>query len=305
MGMVVAGADFGSNKTGYIVAEAKGAELVQLERESRFTRLAQGIAVNGRIHGEALIRTLMWCEEMRKRFKKLGVVRFRGVGTEALRRASNQLQVLEVIEDVLGWPVEVVSGEEEGRITFKGVRLRYSKGPLAVIDIGGGSTEVVMGGEPPKKGEEPLAVKSLRAGAVILTERCGEDWDALVKATRSELRGYVPDGEPPGMLTVLGGTGANLAMMDLDEHDLDEEHVEGHVIERKRLEELRKKTQAMSPKQRIEKLGLLPQRADVQIAGLAILETVLDHLGIKAVRATRYALRHGVLRSIAPKEPER
>ncbi len=302
MGMVVAGADFGSNKTGYIVAEAKGGELVQLERESRFTRLAQGIATSGRIHGEAMLRTLLWCEEMRKRFKKLGVVRFRGVGTEALRRASNQVQVLGMIEDVLGWPVEVVSGEEEGRITFRGVRQRYSKGPLAVIDIGGGSTEVVIGEEPPKKGEEPLEVKSLRVGAVILTERCGEDWDELVKATRTELRGYVPAGDPPGMLTVLGGTGANLSMMDLDEHDLDEEHVEGHVVERKRLEELRKKTQAMSPKQRIEKLGLLPQRADVQIAGLAILETVLDHLGIKAVRTTRYALRHGVLRSIAPKE---
>lgn len=302
MGMVVAGADFGSNKTGYMVAEWKGGELFQIERESRFTRLAEGIGKSGRIHGDAVLRLLSWCDEMRKRFKKHEVVRFRGVGTEALRRASNQREVVELVNDVLGWPIEVVSGEEEGRITFRGVRMRYSKGPLAIIDIGGGSTEVVVGHEVPKRGEEQPDVRSARVGAVILTERYGEEWDSLCRAVRSELKGWAPDAEMPGMLTVLGGTGANLAMMDLDEHDLEDEHVEGHVVERKRLEELRKRTQAMSPKQRIEKLGLLPQRADVQIAGLAVLETVLEHLEIKAVRTTRYALRHGVLRSIAPKE---
>ncbi|MSR46658.1 MAG: hypothetical protein EXS13_06290 [Planctomycetes bacterium] len=302
MGRIVAGADFGSNKTGYIVAEAKGGELHPIERESRFTRLAEGMGKSGRIHGEAVLRLLAWCEEIRKRLKKHEVEKFRAVGTEALRRASNQREVVEMVGDVLGWPLEVVSGEEEGRITFAGVRLRYQKGPLAIIDIGGGSTELVIGSEPPKRGEEPLEVKSLRMGAVILTERHGEDWDALCKAVRQELRGFSPDTELPGVLTVLGGTGANLAMMDLNEHDLDDQHVEAHVVERRRLEELRKKTQAMSPKQRIEKLGLLPQRADVQLAGLAILETCLDHLGIKAVRATRYALRHGVLRSIAPRD---
>ena len=113
MGMVIAGADFGSNKTGFIAVEAKGGTFEQLARESRFTRLAEGLNESGRIHGEAVVRTLLWCEEMRKRFKKLGVARFRGVGTEALRRASNQKEVLGLIEDVLGWPIEVITGEEE------------------------------------------------------------------------------------------------------------------------------------------------------------------------------------------------
>ena len=302
MGMVIAGADFGSNKTGFIAAEVKDGELEPIERESRFTRLAEGLSESGRINGEAVVRTLLWCDEMRKRFKKLGVERFRGVGTEALRRASNQKEVLCLIEDVLGWPVEVIPGEEEGRLTFRGVRMRYAKGPLAVIDVGGGSTEVCLGGDPPKRGEEPTEVLSMRVGAVVLTEKYGESWDSLVKAVRTELRGFQPRQEVPGVLTVLGGTGANLTMMDLDEHDLKDDHIEGHVIERKRLEELRKKTAAMSPKQRIDKLGLPAQRADIQIAGLAVLEASLDHLGIKAVRTSRYALRHGVLRSIAPRE---
>ncbi len=302
MGMVVAGADFGSNRTGYIVAECKGGELLQLARESRFTRLAEGLSESGRIHGEAVVRTLLWCEEIRKRLKKLEVERFRGVGTEALRRASNQAEVLGLIEDVLGYPIEVISGDEEGRLTFRGVRMKYGKGPLAVIDIGGGSTEVCMGGDPPKRGEEAIEVRSMRVGAVVLTDRCGEEWDALTRVMRSELRGFAPKQEVPGLLTVLGGTGANLAMMDLDDHDLKDDHIEGHVIERKRLEELRKATLGMSPKQRVEKLGLPPQRADIQVAGLAILEAVLDHLGIKAVRTSRYALRHGVLQSIAPRE---
>jgi exopolyphosphatase/pppGpp-phosphohydrolase len=91
-------------------------------------------------------------------------------------------------------------------------------------------------------------------------------------------------------------------MMDRGEKELRDEHVEGHVIERSRLEELRRRAAAMSPKQRVARLGLPPQRADIQIAGLAIVEAALDRLGIGAARTSRYALRHGVLRSIAPKE---
>jgi exopolyphosphatase/guanosine-5'-triphosphate,3'-diphosphate pyrophosphatase len=301
MGLLLAAADFGSNKTGYIACDWKGGEFRQLERESRFTRLAEGVAHSGRINGEAVVRALLWCEEMRKRWKKLGVERVRCVGTEALRRASNQSEVCGLIEDVLGWPVEVISGEEEGRLTFRGVRLRYAKGPLAVIDVGGGSTELSLGGDPTPRGDE-IEVKSMRIGAVVLTERHDEQWDALCRAVRAELSGFTPRTRLPEVLTVLGGTGANLTMMDLDDHDLKDEHVEGHVIELDRLKELRKRALEMTPKQRVEKLGLPPQRADVQIAGLAILETALEHLGLEAVRTSRYALRHGVLRSIAPKD---
>ncbi len=300
-GMVIAGADFGSNKTGYIVAACVGRELRPLERESRFTRLAEGLHESGRINGEAVVRTLLWCEEMRKRLKRHGVRRFRAVGTEALRRASNRQEVLGLIEDVLGWPVEILPGAEEGRLTFRGVRLGYPNGPLAIIDVGGGSTEICIGGDPPARGDEKIRVLSTKAGAVVLTERHGEEWDALLRAARAELRRFAPKGELPGLLTVLGGTGANLTMMDLGEHDLRDDHIEGHVIERKRLQQLRKRTAAMSPKQRTVKLGLPPQRADIQMAGLAILEAALDHLGIRAVRTSRYALRHGVLRSIAPR----
>jgi exopolyphosphatase/guanosine-5'-triphosphate,3'-diphosphate pyrophosphatase len=245
-----------------------------------------------------MARTLLWCNEIHKRFKKLGVEKFRGVGTEAMRRASNTPDFLELIEPILGWPVEVISGEEEGRLTFSGVRMKYSKGPLAIIDIGGGSTEVVVGSDPPKRGREPVEIFNSRLGAVVLTERCDERWNDLVRAIRGELRGWQPKFEIPEFLTVLGGTGANLTMMDLDDHDVEDDHIEGHVIERRRLEELRKRTQAMSPKQRVEKLGLLPQRADIQIAGLAVLETIMDHLGVTAVRTTRFALRHGVVRSL-------
>jgi exopolyphosphatase/guanosine-5'-triphosphate,3'-diphosphate pyrophosphatase len=296
--MVVAGADFGSNKVGYIVAETKGGELRTIERASQFTRLAEGVAKNRRLSGEAMARTLLWCNEMRKRFKKLGVEKFRGVATEAVRRAENSADFVELIEPILGWPVEVVSGEEEGRLTFSGVRMKYPKGPLAIIDIGGGSAEVVVGGDPPKRGRENVEILSSRLGAVVLTERCGERWNELVRVIREEVRSWRPGGDLPEVLTVLGGTGANLTMMDLDDHDVEDDHIEGHLIERGRLEELRRRTQSLSPRQRVEKLGLLPHRADIQIAGLAVLETIMDHLGVTAVRTTRYALRHGVVRSI-------
>jgi len=301
MGRILAGADFGSNKTGYLVAEARDGGLRVIERESRFTRLAEGLGRDRRIRGAALLRTLAWCEEMRARLEKLGVERFRAVGTEALRRARNRREVLALIEDVLGRRVEVISGREEGRLTFEGVRSGYSQGPLAVIDIGGGSTEIVLGGGPPRRGEERVQVVSAGVGAVGLTERHGEDWDALTRAVRATLRGFRPRGPLPGLLTLLGGTGANLTMMDLDDQELRDDRIEGHVIERERIVELRRRSAALSPRQRVDRLGLPPQRADIQVAGLAILEAALDHLGIRAVRTTRFALRHGVLRSIAPR----
>src|SRR6188768_1204271 len=80
MGIVIAGADFGSNKTGYIVAEVKAGELFQLDRDSRFTRLAEGVDEKERLCGAAVARTLAWCEELRERMKKHGVTRFRAVG---------------------------------------------------------------------------------------------------------------------------------------------------------------------------------------------------------------------------------
>ena len=299
MAEVVAGADFGSNKVGFIIAALRRGRLEIVERDSRFTRLAEGIAESGRIGGAALLRTLEWCREMREHFERRGVTRFRGVGTEALRRAKNQREILQLIHDVLGAPIEVISGEEEGRLTFEGVRTGYPRGPLAVIDIGGGSTEVAIGHGPPRRGRERVEVASRSIGAVVLTERCGEDWPKLGRAIHAALRNFTPSGEVPGLLTVLGGTGANVAMMDLGERDIDDARLEGHVIGLKRLRELRARSAAMTPKQRVRKLGLLPQRADIQIAGLAILESVLEHLGIEALRISRFALRHGVLKSAA------
>src|SRR5262249_37083305 len=149
-------------------------------------------------------------------------------------------------------------------------------GPAAIAAWGGGRPESGGGGGRRGRGRERVHVSSLALGAVVLTEHHGERWKQLVAAVRDELDRVEPVEPLPEVLTVLGGTGANLAMIDRGESELVDEKIEGHVIDRARLKKLRRRTAELSPAQRVAKFGLPPRRADIQMAGLAILETVLD-----------------------------
>ena len=102
----------------------------------------------------------------------------------------------------------------------------------------------------------------------------------------------------PTELTVIGGTGANIAMMDLGLTALVDESVEGHRLSRDRFHELRHVAAGLTPGERVEQLGVPERRADVMIAGLAVLDGVLEYLGLSAIRASRASLRHGVLDSL-------
>jgi exopolyphosphatase/pppGpp-phosphohydrolase len=97
---------------------------------------------------------------------------------------------------------------------------------------------------------------------------------------------------------VLGGTGGNLGMMDIGTRELIDEQIEGHQIERNRLDELFESSAPLSPQERVDRFGLPRKRADILVAGLVILYGVLDRLGLRRVRASRHSLRHGVLRSL-------
>jgi len=294
---VVASLDFGSNTVGYLIA-CLGRESVEfLGRGSRFVRLAEGFEKTPRINNSALERLRNWLLEMKRILGEAGAGRLRAVGTEAVRRAQNQKELKELVQALLGVEVEVISGPEEGRLTYHGVRFGYPAGPLSVIDVGGGSTEVVLGAPEGADCKSPETL-SLDLGGVTLTERFGEDYSALYGAVLHRLQPHQFRIEPAPHLTTLGGTGANLAMIDQGEKPLTDGRLEGHVLSRERIRTLRDRIGACSPEARVRDFGLPKGRADVVVAGLAILEGVMDHLGFTQVRTSRYALRHGVIWSM-------
>jgi exopolyphosphatase/guanosine-5'-triphosphate,3'-diphosphate pyrophosphatase len=290
--------DFGSNTVGFLVLERAGPTITIVERQSRFVRLSEGVAETASISPAAFDRGVAWTEEISRAMTRLGPHRLRAVGTEVLRRARNGAEFRAAVRPLLGVDLEVISGKEEGELTFSGVRLRYPDGPLAILDVGGGSTELVIGAGPE---QGPWAV-SLPIGVVSMTERFGEDHAAILQHAREWIReagsGREPPPEPPQELTVLGGTGANLAMVDQGLRTLVDEKVEDHRVSRGRLDELLEIVAGSTLEQRIDLLGIPPRRADVIVAGIAILLAVLDELGLRFVRSTRYSLRHGVARTL-------
>ncbi len=292
-GQRLAALDFGSNTVGYLVADAEGRIV---ERAGRFVRLGEGVREHRQLADAALERTRSWVQEIADRFRELQVTKVRAVATEAVRLAQNQEALLDLVLETLGVSLEVISGETEGTLTFGGVRAGYPDQPLLVIDIGGGSTEISAGSGG--RAESVFAV-SLPLGAVTLTEAHGEDRDALAIAVAGELSQVPAVDGSPDVLTVLGGTGANAAMLDQELAELDDARIEGHEVTKDRLRELIAQAAAMTPPQRVDRWGLPPLRADVLIAGFAILEGVLDRFALNRIRASRYSLRHGVLRSLS------
>ena len=289
----VAAVDFGSNTVSYLVGRVESGCFVESERDGRFVRLGEGVRTNGNLSRAAVARTLDWVVEIARRLEDARVESVRAVGTEALRIADNRADLRSAVEKILGVELEIITGVDEARLAFEGVRWRYPDGPLAVADIGGGSMELVLAQEG-----GAAACFSLPIGSVMLTEECGEDWPELIRRVSAVLEG-LPDA-PLGLgeLTVVGGSGETLAMLDRGASLPTEAVVEGHIVTIGRARALRDLIRSRGSDERAETFALPRRRADIVIAAMAALEGVADRWRLPAFRATRYCLRHGVVRSI-------
>ncbi len=170
----VAAFDCGTNSLRLLVADLDAGRLVDVERTMRVVRLGEGVDRTGRLAPQALRRTLAVVAEYADRCRGLGVERLRFVATSATRDAENRAEFVDGVRSLLGVEPEVVPGPEEARLAFRGATSELAEdgltGPFVVVDIGGGSTEVVRGGGT---GTEPAieAARSVDVGCVRLTER--------------------------------------------------------------------------------------------------------------------------------------
>lgn len=281
--------DVGTNSVRLLVAEL-GDPLVSLAREMHITRLGRGVSATGRLEDQALARTLDCIGDYAQRWTTLGASRVRITATSAVRDAEDRERFFDGVEERVGVRPEVLTGEEEARAAFAGAtRSVDGDAPYLVLDIGGGSTELILGDA------EPQAMVSRQLGCVRLTERClGDDppTPAQLDAARQEVDGHLLAVgnflDPTAACTLIGvaGTVTTLAALHLELPAYQPEQIHGARVPRSRVRELTDRLAGMSARE-IGALGpMAAGREDVIVAGALILDRVLDRFGFPEVLAS-------------------
>jgi exopolyphosphatase/guanosine-5'-triphosphate,3'-diphosphate pyrophosphatase len=295
--MKLATIDVGTNTTLLLVAEADGGEPVVLEDRAEITRLGRGIGGDGRLGREGIERTLRALEEYAALASKhqAPVV---AVGTEALRRAPNAHEFLEAAAAILGAPVEVIGGEREAGLSFLAATSSFPReaaGAMVVVDIGGGSTEVIVA----QAGTVELR-QSLPLGSVRLTERHVRN----DPATDAEVEAIVQDAAqalanvplPAGAALVgIAGTVTSLGAMAQRLPSYDPALVHGYRLGLAELSELVERLRRSSQAEREKMPGLDPRRADVILAGACILLEIVRRSLAQHVIVSDRGIRWGLL----------
>jgi exopolyphosphatase/guanosine-5'-triphosphate,3'-diphosphate pyrophosphatase len=318
--------DLGTNNCRLLIARPAGDSFVVVDAFSRVVRLGEGLAQTGRLSDQAMDRALSALRVCAEKLKRRNVHLARSVATEACRRASNGPAFIERVRAETGIRLDIISAREEARLAVLGchILLEPGPGPALVFDIGGGSTELVLVETVPGSDAPPIIRDwvSVPWGVVSLTETCvGEGQDEQARIDRyAEMRGRVDasfadfarridpfraaaaagDGDEVGPLRLLGtsGTVTTLASVHLDLPQYDRSAVDGVIVPAKSMHGITTRLSTMALARRRELPCIGRERADLVVAGCAILESILElwpahHLGV----ADR-GIREGILRSL-------
>jgi exopolyphosphatase / guanosine-5'-triphosphate,3'-diphosphate pyrophosphatase len=284
----VAAVDCGTNSTRLIVVAPNG---TVLKREMRITRLGEGVDATRLLSRGAIDRTATVLREFTGSMDRYGVTRSRVVATSAVRDAENADQFMTLAEEITGVHPEVLSGNEEGRLSFAGATAHLNPaltgaGPLLVVDIGGGSTELAVGRPGGHRDTRALQVvaRSLDIGCVRVSERfhhdppSRQDLEAARRAVTEEVaaaRLALPSPAPDGLMIGLAGTVSTLVCLDrgLTVYDRDQVHLA--VLSRHDVERWLEVLAAEESRARLARPGMTPGREDVIVGGVLVLAVVM------------------------------
>jgi exopolyphosphatase/guanosine-5'-triphosphate,3'-diphosphate pyrophosphatase len=284
----VAVVDIGTNSTRLLIAEPDGDGLRDLERRSEVTRLGEGVDRTGELGEEPQARVFTVLAQYAAQIAEHEAERTTAVMTSAVRDASNGPEFAERVRREHGLEGRTLSGDEEAQLTFRGATATREPGggPLLVVDIGGGSTELVVG----EDGEVSFHV-STQNGVVRHTERhlhddppTREQMDALSQAVRADFERHARTGVQAAI--AVAGTPTSCAAIDLGIEPYDPSRVEGHELSVERLGELRDRLAALPLAKRRKVPGMHPDRAPTIVAGVLILIEALNAFGLGHVRVS-------------------
>ena len=312
----VAGIDCGTNSIRLLVADVHDGSLTDVDRRMEVVRLGQGVDRTGRIAPDALERTLAAAARYAAICSDLGVQRLRFVATSATRDAENRADFVDGVRAALGVEPEVIGGEEEAELSFQGAISTlggHHPGPFLVVDIGGGSTEIVLGTT------SPVAVASMDVGCVRLTERHLTDdppsADQIAGASRDvgaalDAAGRrVPFGRAATLVGLAGSvTTVTAHALDLEEYDA--QVIDGTVLPVDRVLTSCRTLLTMSRSRRARLPFMHPGRVDVIGAGALIWSDVIARVRADVARAggrlaTVLTSEHDILDGITLSAAER
>jgi exopolyphosphatase / guanosine-5'-triphosphate,3'-diphosphate pyrophosphatase len=295
----VAALDQGTNTTRLLVADVEDGRVDELARESRITRLGEGVDERHRLLPLPIARVRNCLADYRRTLEALGAERVLLAATSAVRDAENGDAFLGEIEWSYGFETRLLSGDEEAALSFGGATLgRNLTGPTLVIDIGGGSTELVVG-----DADGIHFATSLDAGSVRMTERFlagdpprPDELADCVAAVRSLLAERVPDdvrAEPERVIGV-AATITTFAALDLGLETYERERVHGHLLPARSIEEQLERLAALSLAERRRVPAMEPERAPVIVAGGIILREALAHFDFDELEVSERDILDGI-----------
>jgi exopolyphosphatase/guanosine-5'-triphosphate,3'-diphosphate pyrophosphatase len=262
------------------------------------TRLGDGLQETGRLNPEPIARTVEAIAGMADEARRNGVAAIAAVGTAGLRIAPNSADFVDAVQARCGVSVEIISGDEEGRLAYLGAiaGIGQAQGSQVVFDTGGGSSQFTFG-----RGDQVDERFSVNVGAVRYTERYRLD-EVVSEDTLTEVLAAMSadlirlDGRPsPDTLVAMGGALTNLAAVRHGLAEYDPDVVQGTVLDRSEIDRQIELYRTRDVAQRRTIVGLQPQRADIILAGACIVRTVLGKLGNASLTVSDRGLRHGVL----------
>ena len=277
--MRVAAIDVGTNSTRLLVAEERPGGFRSLDRRMKITRLGQGVDSTGRLSREALHRTMTTIADYIAACGEYGVGILRVTGTSAVRDARNRDEFFNGVAQLTGSPPELLSGEQEAHATFLGTVSDLADGPKMVVDIGGGSTELIVGDG------EPDGVVSLDIGCVRMFEKhlfsdppSHVELESLRTEVHAELAGARSELDVSSGTQLIGvaGTATQLATLKAGVPVYDPDITHHAVLSHGDVRLLARRLESLNYEQRSRLKGLEPGRVDVIVAGAEILLAVME-----------------------------
>lgn len=301
---VIASLDLGTNSTRVLVARPADGRLEALDRRNTITRLGQGVGASGRLAPEAIDRTLACLRDYREILDRHGVERVRVAATSASRDAANRDEFFDAVEALIGTRPELLSGDEEGRLSFRGAtgELDPASGPFLVVDIGGGSTEFIVGTDRVE------GVMSVDIGCVRLTEKFllhdppqAEELSACISLTDAYLDDVVreiPAAAEARTLVGLAGTVTTVAAVEIGLETYDRDRIHHFRLTRDAAEDVFRTLATESRADRIHNPGLEEARADVIVGGCCVLVALFRHFGFDEMIVSEADILDGLALSL-------
>jgi exopolyphosphatase/guanosine-5'-triphosphate,3'-diphosphate pyrophosphatase len=298
----VAVIDVGTNSARLLVADVAGGKVSPVERRSTVTRLGRGVDLSGRLSAEAIEEACAAIGEYVTTYKELGAESVEAIATSAVRDAENGSAFVAELRERFALSARVLDGGEEARLTYLGTTSeRAPTEPTLVVDIGGGSTELIVG-----TGAEISFHTSLQAGVVRHSERhIASDPPTAVEleSLASDVRGLIEAAVGAGVEAKAGiavaGTPTSLAAIEMGLEPYDPARVHGHVLSLPSIQRMLSQLASTPLAQRIEIPGMHPDRAPTIVAGVVILIETMRAFGLEQIEASEHDILYGTALSVA------